>query len=212
VNIAALIAALLFALGLGPPVTTIDTPAASLDRAVRLSQYPVVHLPPGEVTDVSGLGVLALLHDLYSPAEMAAGGEVLIRTADTGIYAAWVKWNGLCGNDAPICIEVNPTFWATTQTNRAVMAHEWAHVITNRYQQQIAGAQATRFNQPLDLVNQECMADSLAAIVLARGGFPPSLGRYQCDVYWTGQGHDPVEMERLSGALAQTVIAWAAHS
>lgn len=207
--IAALIAALMAALGLIPPPTTIIAPATGLEHAVRLSQQPPIVLANGEITDTTGF-VVSLLRELYTLAELRAGGEVIIRTADTGIYRAWVLWNGLCV-DAPICMEINPTKWPTetVESNRAVIAHEWAHVLTARYQAQMTAGEHRRFDEAFLLVDQECMADSLAATILDRQGFPPSATRYQCSPYWIGKQLEPIEMEQLSLLLAQTVLSWA---
>jgi len=200
---------LLIALGMGRAASMLSGVAVATEQAVRGNDYPTVQLDGGEVADTTGLAVAPLLSEAYTPAQVAAGGEVLIRTSDDlGIYAAWVLWGGLCA-EAPICIEVDPVRWhaSTVEHNRAMVAHEWAHVLTARYQAQMTVAEARRFNEPLDLVHRECMADSLAALVLADNGFPPSDGRYRCDEFW---GADKAaEMEDLSTALAQTVLAWA---
>lgn len=197
----ALLVALLVALGLVPTPPTIGASAGALEPAVRLSMEPPIVLAAGSITDTTGI-ILPMLQQVYTATELAAGGEVLIRSADTGIYQAWVLWGGLC-REAPICIEIGKP------VDRSVMAHEWGHVLTERYRSQMTRGQHRRFDEAFTLVNQECMADSLAAIVLERDGFPPSLLRYSCPAFWADQGLDPIEMEDLSTALARTVLSWA---
>ncbi len=67
-----------------------------------------------------------------------------------------------------------------------------------------------------DAVNEECLADAVALLALARAGLPGNetsayVVHYMCDDYWSGlYGPDAVAGMRIEAStLASDLLAWA---
>ncbi|MCU1393738.1 MAG: hypothetical protein JWM34_2166 [Ilumatobacteraceae bacterium] len=187
-------------------------------------------LTTGVITDHTGTGKatgdpLALLHQTYTPAELAAGGGVsIVFSAPPGGAPAMIPYSPsafpACGPE-PLCMLISPTYWADpgrdpVDSNRVMVSHEWGHVLSFRYQQYLRGDDLAHW---LDLetgVNEECLADTVASLVLARGGLPPNetpdyVVHYMCDQYWSDRyGADKVDSMRAEAvSVATGLLQWA---
>ena len=94
---------------------------------------------------------------------------------------------------------------------RVMITHEWAHVLSLRYQQWLTPAQYFAFVPVHLVVDEECLADTIASVVLARGGFPPNetadyTVHYDCESFW---GPAAALIRPQAQSLAQTILAWA---
>ena len=169
---------------------------------------------------------VTLLRQTYTTAELAAGGGISIVFSDVpGGSPAMVPYDATafpaCGPQ-PLCMLISPTYWANpgrdpVDSNRVMVSHEWGHVLSMRYQQYLQGDELTRWIDRDMAVDEECLADAIASIVLARGGFPGNetpdyVVHYMCDDYWAQRyGSDHVaEMRGQANALASGLLKWAA--
>ena len=100
--------------------------------------------------------------------------------------------------------------------NRVMISHEWAHVLSMRFQAWSDDAELAAWQPRHDAVNEECLADAVAALALQRAGLPGNetatyVVHYMCDDYWAGlYGADAVPGMRIeASALAADLLAWA---
>lgn len=174
--------------------------------------------PTPQVTDNTGEAYSYIL-DTYNDAEIAAAGHVVISFVDNDPdeYAAMVPWTSKafpeCQN-APRCILIDTSWWELwtsweygEDVIRVIMAHEFAHVLDMQRRKEDK-TWAGKVNQ----VNLECFADSVTDIVLARGGWRPSVtddynNKYQCEQYWVNTHGYSLAAE--STALAEDLLLWA---
>ncbi len=125
-----------------------------------------------------------------------------------------------CGPQ-PRCIVVSADYWNSpsrggADANRVMISHEWAHVLSMRFQAWADDAELADWRPRHDAVNEECLADAVAALALLRAGLPGSetptyTVHYMCDEYWSGlYGADAVPAMRFEAAqLADDLLAWA---
>ena len=187
-------------------------------------------LTTGVIEDRTGTGKatgdpIVLLRQTYTAAELAAGGGVSIVFSDVpGGSPAMVPYNAAafpaCGPQ-PLCMLISPSYWANpgsdpVNSNRVMVSHEWGHVLSFRYQQYLQGDELAHWIDRETAVNEECLADTVASTVLARGGFPGNetpdyVVHYMCDDYWAQRyGADHVgEMRAQADALARGLLQWA---
>ena len=204
----------------GTTATTASTPSSTSPRPIAT----------GVITDSTGTGKatgdpLALLRQTFTPAELRAGGGVsIVNAAVPNNAPAMVPYNAaaypVCGS-APMCILVNEAHWTNpgqdpVNSNRVMISHEFGHVIAMRYQTYVPSAEYGAWFERYTMVNEECVADSIATLVLARGGFPPNQTskysvHYDCDAYWTEHyGADHLaEMRAMSIDVASNLLNWA---
>jgi hypothetical protein len=187
-------------------------------------------LTAGTIDDSTGVGrtngdPITLLTEVYSANVLAAGGAVSIVTSEIpGGGAALVPFephsSPACGPQ-PRCILLSAVYWDSpdrggTDANRVMISHEWAHVLSMRYQAWLDGATFAEWQPLHDAVNEECLADAVAALALQRAGLPGNetptyIVHYMCDEYWTGlYGPDAVTgMRTTASTLAADLLAWA---
>jgi hypothetical protein len=204
--------------------------------AVDAPNGPAV-LPPGAteltsgaIVDTTGSGrvngdPIVLLSQVYSADMLAAGGGVSIVTSEIpGGGAALVPYDptayAACGPQ-PRCIVVSADYWDSSargglDANRVMISHEWAHVLSMRFQAWAGDAELSTWQPRHDAVDEECLADAVAALALERAGLPGNetatyTVHYMCDDYWTQQfGADAVpRMRNEAKALAADLLAWA---
>lgn len=162
------------------------------------------------------------LEQVYTPEEITAGGPVEIAWAVSNALMAYTAVVPYYPNTfpecagQPICVVIRQSWWEApgflpeTDYLRVIMAHEWAHVLSRK----------RSFTEPtwrttVGRVDEECLADAVAATVLARGGFPGAVtdtyvAQYSCDDYWIRRyGHQAAPMWRAATyALAQDLLQW----
>lgn len=212
----ALLLALSFTLSTSTPIiASIDGPATAYAPAVRLFQTRPA-LDAGVIVDATG-DALGLLTETYTAHELAAGGQVTITFSPGLANTAMVPYQP---NDypeclgAPRCILINEHDWKARpyDGDRVMIDHEFAHVLSFRYQAQMYDFELAKWQPRHDRVNEECLADSVASLVLARGSFPPNetpayTVHYMCDVYW--QQRFGTDLSSESKALAEELLRWA---
>lgn len=186
-------------------------------------------LTTGSIVDTTGTGrangdPIVLLEQVYSANVLAAGGGVSIATSEIpGGGAALVPYDATnypaCGPE-PRCMLVSAGYWDSPDrggidANRVMIAHEWAHVLSFRFQSWVDGATLASWIARRDAVNEECLADAVAALALQRAGLPgnetPTYAvHYMCDQYWSDHfGADAVEEMRAEAAtLAADLLNW----
>lgn len=186
-------------------------------------------LSVGEIDDKTGVDNPTgdphdLLTETYSSNELAAGGDVAIAYADAPFGAqVMVPYRAgefpVCG-PAPLCILVSPGYWKNpgadpVNSNRVIISHEWAHVLSMRFQQ-YAPADIADWSAHRADVDEECLADAVATIVLERGDFAGNetadyVAHYSCDEYWEVKfGHARVaEMNSTAVGIANELLTWA---
>lgn len=169
---------------------------------------PAIRLDYNQLVDNTNPTVndrpLHLLAETYTPTELAAAGPVTIRFS-TDVNAHW----GIATLNQPpthpdcphtgTCILIDETWWtidwpAAVDINRVEIAHEYGHALTFAWQ--------TATGATLAPVGAECLADAIAANVLARGGWPGLTtdtysAHYPCD-----NVTDPATV------MAADVLAW----
>jgi hypothetical protein len=200
-----------------PPVLPVSPPPAVLASGAIRDVYDVAH--PAD-------GPLSLLHTTFTDNELrAAGGVSIVAHEIEGGYPALVPYTATayswCGPE-PMCIIVAPSYWDNAgrdplNSHRVMISHEFAHVISMRYQHYIVGTfDEGLWRTRLGRVNEECLADVVASTVLARGGFLPNetpdyTVHYMCDDYWAVRfGADQVAAVRADAqAMADIELAWA---
>jgi hypothetical protein len=187
-------------------------------------------LAGGVIEDTTGIGrangdALGLLTEVYTPGELAAGGGVsIVRREIPGGGAALVPYDpqtfAECGPQ-PTCILVSADYWDSVlrggrDANRVMISHEWAHVLSRRYQAWADDVALAEWSPRHDAVHEECLADVVAAEALQRAGLPGNetptyTVHYMCDEYWAGiHGPDAVATTRTEAAtLAADLLAWA---
>jgi len=204
-----------FSLTSSPPVVGGDQPRS---------------IATGMITDTTGVTTATgnpvdLLRQTYSANELRAGGGLNIVYGDVPNGSpAMVPYNAaaypVCGA-APMCVMLAEARWKNPgrdpiNSNRVMISHEFGHVIAMRYQTNLPASQLTAWNERYAMVNEECVADSIASIVLARGDHSPNATadysvHYDCDAYWTvTHGADHLaEMRAMSIDVASEVLRWA---
>jgi hypothetical protein len=187
-------------------------------------------LTTGVIQDTTGVGRIngdptVLLSEVYSANVLAAGGGVSIVTSEIpGGGAALVPYDPrsfpVCGPQ-PRCMLVSASYWDSalrggTDANRVMISHEWAHVLSMRYRAWMDDVALAAWQPLHDAVNEECLADAVAALALARAGLPGNetstyVVHYMCDDYWSGlYGADAVPgMQAEAASLAADLLAWA---
>jgi hypothetical protein len=167
----------------------------------------------------------ALLSEVYSRNVLAAGGGVSIVTAEIpGGGAALVPADPrafpACGPELR-CIVLSAEYWESAlrggrDANRAMISHEWAHVLSVRWQIWVDDVSLAAWRPRHDAVNEECLADAVASLALARARLPGTetatyVVHYMCDDYWAGlYGAGAVAGMRLEAStLASDLLAWA---
>jgi hypothetical protein len=187
-------------------------------------------LTTGVIDDLTGVGQtngdpIVLLSEVYSANVLAAGGGVSIVTSEIpGGGAAVVPYDptsfAACGPQ-PRCMVVSALYWDSpsrggVDANRVMISHEWGHVLSMRYQAWMDDATFASWQPRHDAVNEECLADAVAALALARAGLPGNQTptytvHYMCDAYWAGlYGVDAVPgMQAEAASLAADLLAWA---
>ncbi|MEY2553875.1 MAG: hypothetical protein QOC57_1735 [Ilumatobacteraceae bacterium] len=187
-------------------------------------------LAVGRIDDRTGSGQpngdpIVLLRQSYTANQLAAGGAVaLIRTEIEGGYPAMVPNNATafpaCAPE-PMCVMVAPSSWdrarvAAVDANRVMISHEWAHVLSFRYQQWMDTVAYADWQPRHDSVNEECLADAVAAIALEGAGLPGNetpdyVVHYMCDQYWldTFGGARLTAMQAEAHSLAVGLLDWA---
>jgi hypothetical protein len=187
-------------------------------------------LTTGTIVDTTGVGrpngdPLALLSEVYATSVLAAGGAASIVTSEVpGGGAASVPNDPRsfpeCGPE-PRCILLSAEYWDSElrggrDANRVMVSHEWAHVLSIRWQAWVDDITLSAWQPRLDRVNEECLADAVAALALSRAGLPGNetptyVVHYMCDAYWAGlYGATAVPGMRLEAtALASDLLAWA---
>lgn len=187
-------------------------------------------LTTGIIADSTGVGringdPIVLLAEVYSANVLAAGGGVSIVSSDIpGGGAALVPYDPpsfpACGAQ-PRCILLSAEYWDSAvrggrDANRVMIAHEWAHVLSMRYQTWVDDVTLAAWQPRHDAVNEECLADAVASVALARAGRPGNetptyIVHYMCDDYWASvHGADTVAtMQAEAALLANDLLAWA---
>jgi hypothetical protein len=197
-------------------------------------------IPVGEISDRTEPDnpagePLVLLEQMYTINQLRAGGGVAIIAGLQGFGAceldpeygcapAMVAHDPAdypeCGSE-PLCILLDSDWWNSTKpsavdANRAMIGHEWAHVLSMRYQAAIPMAEYDAWMERRNLVHEECLADAVNTIALARSGNPPNTTqdyevRYQCAQYWVDKyGAERLqELETLAADLAIALLDWA---
>jgi hypothetical protein len=187
-------------------------------------------LSGGSIVDSTGAGQLygdpiVLLSEVYSIDVLAAGGGVSIVTSEIpGGGAALVPYDPnafpACGPE-PRCILLSAAYWSSPvhgglDANRVMISHEWAHVLSMRFQAWADDNTLSAWRPRHDVVNEECLADAVAVLALQRAGLPGNetseyVVHYMCDDYWAGlYGADAVAGLRLEAStLAADLLAWA---
>ena len=119
------------------------------------------------------------------------------------------------------CIVVSADYWDSPlrggiDANRVMISHEFAHVLSMRFQLWAGDAELAVWQLGRDAVNEECLADAVAALALQRAGLPGNetptyVVHYMCDAYWADlYGADAVPAMRTeAAALAADLLAWA---
>lgn len=213
----------------------VDVPAATASSSTATTAVAATATRPrplatGVIDDRTGTGKAtgdpaALLRQTYTAAELAAGGGVSIVFSDVpGGSPAMVPYDArafpACGPQ-PLCMLISPTYWANpgrdpVNSNRVMASHEWGHELSFRYQQYLQGDELAHWIDQETAVDEECLADTVASIVLARGGFPGNettdyVVHYMCNEYWAQRyGADHVaQMRAQADALARGLLQWA---
>lgn len=166
------------------------------------------------VLDYTG-EVAPILYELYTTAEIVGAGGVAINWSPT------VSMTPYTPDRFPECMGVQRCFlldhnWWTNSgwpdqegANRVMTAHEFAHVLSlERKETDLEYAKA------VNRVDEECLADTVANLVLARGGFPPNVTdgynvAYQCEQFWQDSYGESRQAE--ADALAADLLNWAAY-
>ena len=202
--------------------TVEDTPP--VPDSAPVAQNPVLeagHIADATHTDSASGDPVTFLREVFTASELAAGGPVTVTwSTSTGGPPALVPDAPArypeCGG-APRCVLIDKAQWDapgwTDNYNamRVMIAHEWAHVLSMRYQQWLTPVQFFAFVPIHLLVNEECLADTIASIVLARGSFPPNetsdyIVHYDCESFW---GLTAIIIRPQAEQLANDILAWA---
>ena len=188
------------------------------------AQHPVLAVGPivdATHTDSASGDPLTFLREVYTTSELMAGGPVTVTwSTDTGGPPAVVpeapsRYGECLG--APRCVLIDKAKWDAPgwtdnyDAMRVMITHEWAHVLSFRYQEWLTPAQYFDFVPVHGAVDEECLADTIASVVLARGGFPPNetadyVVRYDCESFW-GAEADGIRPQAES--LAGDILRWA---
>ena len=128
------------------------------------------------------------------------------------------------------CILFSPKFWnmqrnqlAADGARRSMTAHEFAHVLSMRYQQWLPPSAAQAWSSLRDTIGEECLADTTAEIALVGAGFwgrhggPEHLYTtgYNCDDDthgWWASTYGPERVSALreqTNRLAAALLLWA---
>lgn len=184
----------------------------------------------GDIVDLTGDGnptgdPLDLLRETFTSNELAAGGGVnIVYTQPPGGAQMMVPYYAAsfpaCGSQ-PMCIMINKPYWTDpgadpVNSNRVMISHEFGHVLAARYQTYMAPVDYFAWIKVYAKVNEECVADDIATIVLARGGFKPNetadyIHHYSCDAWWVQEyGADHLaEVKAQCLDLANDLLVWA---
>jgi len=184
----------------------------------------------GDIIDLTGDGnptgdPLDLLRETFTANELAAGGGVnIVYTQPPGGAQMMVPYYAssfpACGSQ-PMCIMINKPYWINpgadpVNSNRVMISHEFGHVLAARYQTYMAPVDYYAWIKVYAKVNEECVADDVATIVLARGGFKPNetadyIHHYSCDAWWVQEyGADHLaEVKAQCLDLATDLLTWA---
>ena len=204
--------------------------AANAVNGPERQQPGTAALTTGSIVDTTGVGrtngdPVVLLSQVYSANVLTAGGAVSIVSAEIpGGGAALVPYDPAtflpCGA-APRCILVSAAYWDSpdrggVDANRVMISHEWAHVLSMRYQSWADDATFAAWRPLHDAVNEECLADAVAALALQRAGLPGNetpayIVHYMCDQYWSDlYGPSSVAgMQSAASSLAANLLEWA---
>jgi hypothetical protein len=191
---------------------------------VALSEEEV---PSHDVRDFTG-EVLPMLEEMYTTAELIGAGPVGINWVSPETQAAQLADPAYgyvfsfspnqpakypeCGGQGR-CILLNPHWWTGSGwpdqagANRVLAAHEFAHVLSLKRKRV-----DTPYGKAVNRVDEECLADAVAALVLARGGYPPPRNLpdydvgYQCEEHWTSTYGESRRAE--ADALAANLLHW----
>jgi hypothetical protein len=190
-------------------------PTGELQLAVR-NPDPIVVIPTPVITDLTG-EALEFLRESFTPAEILAGGNVTIvfsgRTGGIAVVPYFAGQYTEC-EGADTCIMVAPEWSGRGDYARVIIDHEWAHILVLRRTQALSSSDAVAtWIDAVLRVNEECLADAVASLVLARGGFAPNetseyVAHYSCEDYW--QGRYGVSLIDETVALAINLLNWAA--
>jgi hypothetical protein len=125
-----------------------------------------------------------------------------------------------CSPD-PICVLIAPSSWDRVRddaddANRVMVVHEWGHVLVVRYEQWMGSAALATWKPRHAAVNEECLADAVAATALELAGQPGNeaptyIVHYMCDQFWVDSfGADRLpEMQAEAASLATDLLEWA---
>jgi len=188
------------------------------------SPHPVLAVGPiadQTHTDSPSGDPLTFLREVYTTSELSAGGPVTVTwsTATGGppalVPEAPSRYTECLG--APLCVLIDRAQWDTPgwtdnyNAMRVMIAHEWGHVLSFRYQHWMTPAEYFAFVPVHAAVDEECLADTIASIVLARGGFPPNetadyIVHYDCESFW---GAEADRIRPQAESLASDILRWA---
>jgi hypothetical protein len=179
---------------------------------------------PVQIWDRTGVS-LPLIEEVFSPAELAGAGSVTIAWAESyDLPSAMVPYNSSsfpeCANIDGVtfperCVLVDADWWpeaggyapmepTLTEYRRALLAHEFAHVLS------LERKDVDRtYGYAVNRVDEECLADKVAAHVLVRAGYLPPAVHYQCTDFWFQAYGEDRSYE--AGALALDLLRWAAE-
>jgi hypothetical protein len=165
-----------------------------------------------DVQDYTG-EIASILYELYTTTEIQAAHGLAINWSPT------VSMTPYTPNSFPECMGgqrcflIDQTWWTSSGwpdqegANRVMTAHEFAHVLSlERKETDLPYAKA------VNRVDEECLADAVAAHVLARGGFPPPVTdgyqvAYLCEEFWQDAYGESRQAE--ADALAADLLHWA---
>lgn len=171
------------------------------------------------INDYTSGVVLPLLEELYTEDEIKSGSPLTINWMDESLtYSAFVPPNPghyrECQN-TQWCMLFNVNWWTNSgwgdqpSANRVLVAHEFAHVLS--LQRKLSDDDYTNH---VNNVDEECLADAVAAIVLEREGFRPAVTddynvAYQCETFWIETYGE--SRAKYARDLAVDLLHWAEH-
>ena len=212
------------------PLEPAPTDPVTTSPPVTSSESTPHVISTGVIVDLTGDGnptgdPLELLRQTFTANELAAGGGVnIVYTQPPGGAQMMVPYYAsafpACGSQ-PMCIMINKPYWTNpgadpVNSNRVMISHEYGHVLAARYQTYMAPVDYFAWIKVYAKVNEECVADDIATIVLARGGFKPNetadyVHHYSCEDWWVQEyGADHLaEVKAQCLQLANGLLTWA---
>lgn len=192
------------------------TLAAVVIVAVSWVSTASAETAPHAIDDQTG-EVLPLLANVYTPDELAAPGAVTVAwLTSSDDYSAIVPyvpimWPECSG--ALRCILIRESWWTSSGwqdqagADQVLAAHEFAHVLSLD-RKRIDPS----YRDAVKRVDEECLADAVAAHVLDRAGLPGTVTEgynvaYQCEDYWRDTFGESRAEE--AAALAADLLVWA---